>query len=432
LHCDKGYDVGAVRRRIESKGAAPNIPPKPAITKAMSYSWIILGVLFLARTAMGFQFQSIASVAPFLVRGLHVNYAEIGTLIGLFMLPGAVVSLPAGLVGRHVADKVVAGTALGLMSVGGALVGLSHNYSMAFTGRLLCGIGAALLNIALTKMVADWFAERAIVLAMAILLASWPFGIGAALLIQPAMASSPGWRWVMYLAAGFCATAMLFVAALYRPPGSTRKVRAGKKPAAAGLAGSLRIAFPPVNESLAALVAGAIWGSYNIGMVIFFSFAPLLLVEHGALAIQAASWISFALWICILSVPLGGYLVNRIGHANAVIAISCFLSAWALGLLPSGIWPVTLSAIIGITIGPPAGAIMALPARALCRKNRSAGLGLFYTIHYAMSAAGPAIAGYLRDLTGGATTSVIFGAVSFLAVLPLLALFERMVQRQQT
>jgi transposase len=28
LHGDKGYDTNAVRRKIESKGAAPNIPPK--------------------------------------------------------------------------------------------------------------------------------------------------------------------------------------------------------------------------------------------------------------------------------------------------------------------------------------------------------------------------------------------------------------------
>src|ERR1051326_6598753 len=28
LHGDKGYDSNAVRRKIESKGAAPNIPPK--------------------------------------------------------------------------------------------------------------------------------------------------------------------------------------------------------------------------------------------------------------------------------------------------------------------------------------------------------------------------------------------------------------------
>jgi transposase len=28
LHGDKGYDSDAVRRKIESKGATPNIPPK--------------------------------------------------------------------------------------------------------------------------------------------------------------------------------------------------------------------------------------------------------------------------------------------------------------------------------------------------------------------------------------------------------------------
>jgi len=29
LHGDKGYDSNAIRQKIESKGAAPNIPPKP-------------------------------------------------------------------------------------------------------------------------------------------------------------------------------------------------------------------------------------------------------------------------------------------------------------------------------------------------------------------------------------------------------------------
>jgi MFS family permease len=395
----------------------------------MLYTWVILAVLFLARTAMGFQFQSIASVAPFLIRGLHANYAEIGTLIGLFMLPGAVVSLPAGLLGRHVPDKIFALAALGLMVLGGTLVGLSHVYALAFAGRLLCGIGGVLLNIALTQMVTEWFAERGIVLAMGILLASWPLGIGAGLLIQPAMAKSLGWPWPMYAAAALCGLALVVVAILYRTPRGGRKPRGTKKKTGANGARQARIVFPPAAESMAALVAGAIWGSYNIGLIVFFSFAPLLLVEHGALPVEAASWTSLALWICMVSVPLGGYLVHRIGHANAVIAVFCFAGAWALALLPSGAWPITLSVIIGITVGPPAGAIMALPARALSLTNRSAGLGIFYTIHYTLSAGGPAIAGYLRDITGGTTTPIIFGAAFFLAVLPLLALFERIVKR---
>jgi len=47
--------------------------------------WHILGVLFLARTAMGFQFQSVASTATLLIAELHLGYAAIGTLIGLYM-----------------------------------------------------------------------------------------------------------------------------------------------------------------------------------------------------------------------------------------------------------------------------------------------------------------------------------------------------------
>ena len=394
---------------------------------AKIYPWIILAVLFLARMALGYQFQSIASVAPFLVNSLHVNYAEIGSLIGIYMLPGAFVSLPAGLIGRHVGDRSFAVTALALMAAGGVIVALSHGYALALAGRLTSGAGNAMLNMVLTKMVTDWFAERGLALAMGILLASWPFAIGTGLIVHNMIASRWGWSIVMYSTAGFCTVAMLLVAFLYHAPGGSRRAKGARKsPPAATSA----FALPPLNESLPALVSGSIWGTYNIALLVFFSFAPLLLVEHGALRGEAASWVSTALWIGMVSVPLGGFLVQRIGRGNAVISVFCFLSAWIFALLPSGAWPLTLCALLGVTMGPPAGAIMALPPRALSIKNRSTGLGLFYTIHYSLAAVGPAIAGYLRDVTGGTTASVIFGAACFLAILPLLMLFERLLKQR--
>jgi predicted MFS family arabinose efflux permease len=393
---------------------------------AKIYPWIILAVLFLARMALGYQFQSIASVAPFLVNSLHVNYAEIGSLIGIYMLPGAFVSLPAGLIGRHVGERSFAVTALALMAAGGVIVALSHGYALALAGRLTSGAGNAMLNMVLTKMVTDWFAERGLALAMGILLASWPFAIGTGLIVHNMIASRWGWPVVMYSTAAFCALAMLLVAVVYHAPGGRRR----GKPVRKSEAGSASLALPPLNESLPALVSGSIWGTYNIALLVFFSFAPLLLVEHGALRGEAASWVSAALWIGMVSVPLGGFLVQRIGRGTAVISIFCFLSAWIFALLPSGAWPLTLCALLGVTMGPPAGAIMALPARALSIKNRSTGLGLFYTIHYSLAAVGPAIAGYLRDVTGGTTASVIFGAACFLAILPLLMLFERLLKQR--
>jgi MFS family permease len=85
--------------------------------------WAILGVLFLARTAMGFQFQSVASTAPFLIERFGIGYAEIGTLIGLYMLPGVAIALPGGLLGRRFGDRRVCAVGLALMIVGGLLVG---------------------------------------------------------------------------------------------------------------------------------------------------------------------------------------------------------------------------------------------------------------------------------------------------------------------
>ena len=46
--------------------------------------WRMLVILFIARTALGFQIQTIVSAAPFLRDQFGVGFTEIGTLIGLY------------------------------------------------------------------------------------------------------------------------------------------------------------------------------------------------------------------------------------------------------------------------------------------------------------------------------------------------------------
>ena len=127
----------------------------------LSNRWTILGVLFIARISIGFQFQSVASVTPLLIADLGLNYAEIGTLIGLYMLPGVFIALPGGYLGKRFGDKRMCGTGLALMVVGGLILGISQSYSLAIAGRLISGIGAVLFNVVVTKMVTDWFAGKA-------------------------------------------------------------------------------------------------------------------------------------------------------------------------------------------------------------------------------------------------------------------------------
>jgi MFS family permease len=81
----------------------------------MQSRWGVLALTVVARTAVGFQFQSIAAVGPFLVTDLNLSYAELGSLIGLYLLPGVALALPGGMLGTRFGDRAVMLFGLGLM-----------------------------------------------------------------------------------------------------------------------------------------------------------------------------------------------------------------------------------------------------------------------------------------------------------------------------
>ena len=64
--------------------------------------WRILAILFIARTAMAVQYQSIAALSPVVQDRFGIGLAEIGFLIGLYFLPGMVVALPGSRIGAPV------------------------------------------------------------------------------------------------------------------------------------------------------------------------------------------------------------------------------------------------------------------------------------------------------------------------------------------
>ena len=126
--------------------------------------WQILCVLFVARFALGFQFQSAGSVTPFLITDFSMDYRQVGALIGLFMLPGIVLAIASGYVGNRWGDKIAVLFGLVLMSVGGVLTSVADSYTVLAAGRLTSGAGATFLFVLMAKMVIDWFDRRTLFL----------------------------------------------------------------------------------------------------------------------------------------------------------------------------------------------------------------------------------------------------------------------------
>src|SRR5688572_22409355 len=123
----------------------------------MAQRWLMLLVLFLVRLAMGYQFQSVASVSSYLVEELGFSYAEVGTLIGLFLLPGIVIAIPSGLLTRAVTNKNLLLMGAATMVAGAVAMGTAETPRELFAGRLVTGVGATIFNVILTKMVTEWF-----------------------------------------------------------------------------------------------------------------------------------------------------------------------------------------------------------------------------------------------------------------------------------
>lgn len=318
-------------------------------------------------------------------------------------------------------DKNICAIGLALMASGGCVMGLSDSYGVAFGGRLASGMGATLFNLVLAKMATDWFARREIVLAMAVVLSTWPFGIALGLFVEPRIAVAFGWRSVMLLAGVICLVSLLLVALFYRVP-----------PAETEVASHAQGASVPQWRTLApVVVAGIMWGSFNAGLVTYFSFVPSFLAAGGGLSMASAGALtSIALWVGMMSIPFGGFVVQRLGRPFATIIVFCALAAASLVLIVAGMSPFLACILFGLAIGPPPGVITSLPARVLAPTERAIGFGVFYTCHFLLQASGPAIGGWIHDTRGGAA-SVLFGSVLFLVPLPMLALFRFLTVRLQ-
>ena len=380
----------------------------------MRNRWGVLAVLFLVRLTMAFQFQSVAAVAPLLSGKFGVSLADIGLLIGLYFTPGVVLSLPGGAIGQKFGDKRTALIALVMMLVGSLAMALTELWSLQIAGRLVAGAGGVLLNVQLTKMITDWFAGKEMATAMAIFVNSWPAGVALSLLSLPLIGTAYGLAAVHIFVAALIAIGAV-MAAFYRAPQS----------AIAGVASSARLS---VQVMMAVIVAGLIWGLFNLGFAMIFSFGPTMLVERGYTIAQSGSVISIVLWLAVFSVPLGGFVADRLKRPQFVLVAGSLLFALLMLLLAHSGVVIPLVVALGLISGQPAGPMMSLPARVLEPATRALGMGIFYTLYYAAMTVGPIVAGAAAKWTGTAAAAFDFGAAVVLACPLLLWLFNHSAQ----
>jgi MFS family permease len=178
-----------------------------------------------------------------------------------------------------------------------------------------------------------------------------------------------------------------------------------------------------------ASLSGVIWATYNTAYIIVVSFAPLLLAARGFPVGDAALVASAATWPLVLSIPLGGILADRTGRGDTIMHCCFIAMAACIPLLLIVPYPLAMLAFIGLAVGPAAGIIMALPARALRPVSRSFGMGVYYTWYYLAMAALPGLAGWSSEFSGIASAPLVFASLLVVVAMMCALLFRRLEKR---
>jgi MFS family permease len=386
----------------------------------MSERWLMLAVLTFARTTMGFQFQSVAAVSAPLNDAFALSFAALGTLIGLYLLPGAAVALPGGLLAQRFGDKRIAVLGLVAMTLGGALMTFTDNAGVLTAGRVLSGCGAVFLNVVVTKMVTDWFAGAGMTTAFGILVSSWPLGIALGLVVLPSFAGVWGWQAAMAVPAAATALALILIAAVYRAP-------------AARAAEAARFTFGLTpRQTMLAIVAGLIWTFYNVGFIIIPAFGPAYMIASSYGPAAAGALVSTMIWTILPAIPLAAFVAQRFGRADLAMHGSFLLVAAGISLVAIFGPSLPAFAVIGLLFAPPAGLIMTVPTQAAPAEHRAVVMGIYFTCYYVGMGLLPALAGYLRDVTGNAATPIWFAATMMLVAMLMLLLFRALQRGTRT
>lgn len=380
--------------------------------------WAMLALLFFCRTSLGFQFQTMGSAAPGVTAEIGLSLTEIGTLIGFFMLPGVVLSIPSGYAARYMSDKGLLVLGLLVMGLGGATAAIAAGFGMLALGRILCGIGFVIGTIYFAKMVQDWFGGKELATAMGILVVSWPFGIAIGQVTHDWLMTQFHWRLPFAIAAAYCTTAALALWLGYRAPPGVAAPRGAAAPA--GL---------PWRELWLTLLAASVWAFFNAGYLVFLSFAPKALLDGGFAAQQAIPMVSAASALMMISIPLSGFIADRSGRPDAVLYLCSAVGVICLLALPYAPFAVVSCVLFGLVGMGPAGVIMALTGQAMSPARRAFGMGVFSTIYYAITAPAPALAGWLVDRSGAPQDALILAAALFALTMVANLAFRVAVRR---
>ena len=363
-----------------------------------SRAWLIWSLGALSFSYAFFQRVAPSVIVGELMRDFAVGAAVLGNLSAIYLYAYASLQIPIGLaLDRWGARRMLSGAAI-LAACGSGLFAMAESLTLAYSGRLLVGIGCAVSFVGALKLATHWFPPKrfAFVSGMTMLVAMMGAIAGQAPLA--ALVDTVGWRAAMFGAAGGAALLGMATWLIVRDRPQAEENHTAEP--SQSIAGGLRQVILGRHNWVIALYAGTMAAP-------FLAYGGLWGVSHqmqlhGLDRFEAATTNSLMLIGWAVGAPVGGWLSDRLGRRRMPMAGAAGLSllGWLI-LLYAPDLSLAAHQFLLFAIGAASGAMVICIAAARERTPAAVSGATTGFINTAMVGSGalaqPAI-GYLLDL----------------------------------
>ncbi len=128
--------------------------------KVMKYRWVVFVILALTYFFVYFHRVSTAVVATDIMSTFGVGAASIGLLGSAYFYAYTAMQLPSGVLSDSWGVRKTAGLFTLVAAAGAILSGLATSFTLILVGRLLIGVGVAMVYIPVMKMLSIWFKKN--------------------------------------------------------------------------------------------------------------------------------------------------------------------------------------------------------------------------------------------------------------------------------
>ncbi len=302
------------------------------IQKPVPAAWVRWAVLLFTSLALFgnyYIYDSIAPVASLLADTLGFQDTQIGTLNAIYSFPNIVMVLIGGVIVDRIGTRKATLYFTAICLVGAILTASTNSFAVMALGRLVFGLGAESMIVAITAALGQWFKGKQLAFAFGLNVSLARAGSYAADL-SPTWAKpiyDSGWRAALLLAVGFAVLSLACAAAYWLLERDAEQRYHLERPAP-----SDKIVWSDLYRFDRSYwyIVGLCVTFYSVILPFRSTFAIKYFQDAHGLSLEKAGELnSYVFLAAIFATPLFGLIVDRVGRR------SLFMLIGSLILLPA-------------------------------------------------------------------------------------------------